>query len=329
MPVRRSAHDRSRGHPSALRVTVHLDDSKRGLVIGWQGSVVKRLQADTGARIATPKRGVEGPTIVTGPDALSVLHACSEVARLTASVSDCTCSVAGAAELRASLHPTGDESHALFVTAPDAPIPFSAYILPGAPRVGWPPSTDELQRRLDDVGFAAGSGEQLPCWALSRPDGVYVYGMGPGATVASALHARLAEEWSHAASASARPVGESSAGAAESASDGALTLEAGRALLAQPSPWRALHLRGEFARGGEHHGVVSAALRGKLGLGPVAKLWGDAVATVGEGEVYLVDGSLLRQLDELHRAEGFRRVEAAVEGIDERSPVPCVAYGPL
>ena len=97
----------SRPPAAALRVTVFLDKTKRGLVIGSQGATVKRMQQVSGAQIRTPRRGVEGPTEVTGPDANSVLHACCLLARHTSASSSCECSLVGLDyTLKATLFPT-------------------------------------------------------------------------------------------------------------------------------------------------------------------------------------------------------------------------------
>ena len=68
-------------------------------------------------------------------------------------------------------------------------------------------------------------------------------------------------------------------------------------------------LQDRLASGGEDHGVVAAALRGKLGLGPVAKPLN--MQAVG-GELYLVDSTLLVHLDALNGVQGLARAEATV-----------------
>ena len=148
-----------------LRVTVHLDAEKRGLVIGAQGVTVKATQAATGARITLPRRGVDGPTSVAGPTPLSVLRACALIARQASADCPCTCSLAGSTELSATLHPTSADAHLLFELAADSAVAFVAYVL----RVPSPVSDQaagratELQAHaagwLDDAAFTAGAGE--------------------------------------------------------------------------------------------------------------------------------------------------------------------------
>ena len=112
-----------------LRVTVHLDAEKRGLVIGAQGVTVKATQVATGARITLPRRGVDGPTSVAGPTPLSVLRACALIARQASADCQCTCSLAGSTELSATLHPTSADAHLLFELAADSAVAFVAYVL--------------------------------------------------------------------------------------------------------------------------------------------------------------------------------------------------------
>ena len=112
-----------------LRVTVHLDAEKRGLVIGAQGVTVKATQAATGARITLPRRGVDGPTSVAGPTPLSVLRACALIACQASADCQCTCSLASSTELSATLHPTSADAHLLFELAADSAVAFVAYVL--------------------------------------------------------------------------------------------------------------------------------------------------------------------------------------------------------
>ena len=82
-------------------------------------------------------------------------------------------------------------------------------------------------------------------------------------------------------------------------------------------------LGGELGQGGAQRGLVEAALRGKPGLGPAAKALestprsgaGVAVDTVASsghgsgdsaGDLFLVDGVLLEQLELIASASGGR-----------------------
>uniref|UniRef100_A0A7S0Q3C5 Uncharacterized protein n=1 Tax=Coccolithus braarudii TaxID=221442 RepID=A0A7S0Q3C5_9EUKA len=119
--------------------------------------------------------------------------------------------------------------------------------------------------------------------------------MGPGAAVATALYTKIASDVS-----SAEPALRPSA--FEPASTG-------------PSwshPWKAVLLDGDLARGGELHSIIEAALRGKLGLGPAAK---ELNMQADAGELYLVDNSLLQQIDEIRAMDArVRREQRVREG---------------
>lgn len=297
-------------------MTVHLEEAKRGLVIGAQGATVKATQQATGARLTLPQRGVEGPTVVDGQTPLNVLRACALIAKQTASVCECSCSIAGSAELRATLHPTGaDGAHRLFETTASEAVGFVAIVLPVAAGA----SAEECARQLlDDAAFAAGS-DSTQCWAALAGDELYVYGMGPGAQLVTRCEAALVASL-------AAPLAGPSAGAPPSAAAAAASAEevARRALreamAAQPGAWHAVLLGGELGQGGAQRGLVEAALRGKPGLGPAAKALestprsdaGVAVDTVASGhgsgdsagDLFLVDGVLLEQLELIASASG-------------------------
>ena len=273
---------------AGLRVTVFLDADKRGHVIGAQGATVKQTQKDTGAQIRTPKRGDEGPTEVTGPDAISVLRACCLLARQTSSSSDCTCSVAGSAELRATLQVTDATAHRLFETAAESEVPFVAFCLPAAPG-----SEQRAVAAIDDASFAAGS-TALPCWASFTAGELYLFGYADGAAAACAIYGQLAATLP--ASQTELPIGAA---------------DLPRALV-QHGVWQAVLLSGSLARGGADHGMIDAALRGKAGLGPAAKVL-NMQAGGGAGELYLVDHALLEQIDALLGMQRQVRVEATVD----------------
>ena len=280
---------------AALRVTVHLDAAKRGVVIGAQGAAVKETQRATGALVRTPKRGVPGPAQVSGPDALSVLRACCLIARQTAAASDCTCEVAGAVELRATMRPTSlrPAQHILFEASPNAATDFVAYVLPACAV-----SEQRVAAAVDDARFASGA-STLPCWSAAAGHELFLYALGEGAAVARALYARLSPAIEAAAEA-VPEVARQAGGAAEAAA----------AAPREPLPWHAVLLQGSLASGGEDHGMVEAALRGKLGLGPAAKQLRPA-AREGE-QLCLVDGALLEQLDALQALSRRARAPATV-----------------
>ena len=293
---------------SALRVTVFLDQTKRGFVVGAQGATVKNTQKETGALINTPKRGVDGPTVISGPDALSVLRACCMVARQTGACSECACSVAGAPELRATLLPTSAGQYVLFSTAEDALVAFAAYCFPRSASS----DVEDARSRLDDECFAAGSG-QIPCWVMAAGTEIFLYGMDAGAAVAKRLCSQLAPLV-------ARPVA-----AAPSESELAQARDAPCPTSAQHGAWHAVLLSGDLATGGSEHGLVGAALQGKLGLGPAAKPL--CLEASGGVELYLVDRSLLEQLDVIRARDRQERVEASVGMGSGRMQIAWV-YGP-
>ena len=278
------SHDTSSSE--LLRVKIALDEAKRGFVIGAQGAVVKQTQKDTRAQIRTPKRGDEGPTEISGPDAISVLHACCLVARQTSATCECTCSVAGSAELRATLQVTSTTAHRLFETAAGAAASFVAFCLPAA--------RDSLQSAIaaiDDASFAAGT-STVQCFASIAGGELYLYGLGEGANAACKVYETLV-------TAPKRPRVEEAADACTTASASA-----------HHGEWQAVLLSGSLASGGEDHGIIEAALRGKTGLGPAAKPLN--MQAVG-GELYLVDAALLEQLDVLLGMQKKVRFEGVVE----------------
>ena len=182
-------------------MVVSLDDTLRGMVIGVRGATVKATQNETKARIQAPKRGEAGPTTVSGPDVLSVLRACCLIGRQTSASSACTCALASAAELRATLHPTSASRHVLFeAVAGDGQTAaaFVAYCLPFARVTG--PTSDDLAAMLDDAAFSAGVPSQA-AWATrvraaggddAAFDEFYIFGAGPGTAVAVAIYDRCA-----------------------------------------------------------------------------------------------------------------------------------------
>jgi len=193
--------------------------------------------------------------------------------------------------LHATLHPTDADSHALFEPAAGEGTPFVAFCLPASPALA-----SLAEAALDDAQFA--SGGEPPCWvaasAASRE--LYLYGMAEGGATAREIYARLRAAGIDTESAAAEEAAVPSGGAAtlcESARQG----------------WHAVLLQDRLASGGEDHGVVAAALRGKLGLGPVAKPLN--MQAVG-GELYLVDSTLLAHLDALNGVQGLARAEATV-----------------
>jgi len=283
----------------ALRVTMHLDESKRGFVIGAQGAVVKQTQTTTGARISTPKRGVDGPTVITGPDAISVLRACCMIARQTSAMSECTCSVAGSAELRATLFPTDAVAHRLFETDSGTAMPFTAYVLPATSAAS--PKAEQLQSRIDDASFAAGT-SNMPAWALRAGQELFVFGMGPGSSVASSIYSQLAAELTSTLATATAGVDAPTAPAAE--------LVVAKNVI-QDGGWHRVLLTGGLASGGDQHEIVAAALHGKLGLGPAAKELNRQVPA--GGELYWVDDSLLAQIDTINSMAGRTRQEASVD----------------
>ena len=289
----------------ALRVTMHLDESKRGFVIGAQGAVVKQTQTTTGARISTPKRGVDGPTVITGPDAISVLRACCMIARQTSAMSECTCSVAGSAELRATLFPTDAVGHRLFETERGTAMPFTAYVLP-ATSAASPSSAEELQSRIDDVSFAAGT-SNMPAWALRAGQELFVFGMGPGSSIASSIYSQLAAELT---STLATATAGADAATALLKPTAAAELVVAKDVI-QDGGWHRVLLTGGLASGGDQHEIVAAALHGKLGLGPAAKELNRQVPA--GGELYWVDDSLLAQIDTINSMAGRTRQEASVD----------------
>ena len=247
-----------------LRVTVHLDAEKRGWVIGAQGATVKATQRATGARISLPQRGVDGPTNVEGPTPLSVLRACALIARQAAAECQCTCSLAGSTEIRATLHPTGADAdaHRLFELTADSAVAFVAYVLPVSPAgQGYPAghAAEVLAACwLDDAIFSAGAGAMAlelrrTCWAERTGDELYLYGMGDGAELVRRCHAALAAGMmilrTEEAAAALPPTPSAPPSEAE---------QLRRAMRGQPGTWHAVSLWGELARGGAHHSMLEA-----------------------------------------------------------------------
>lgn len=281
-----------------LRVKVALDEAKRGWVIGAQGVIVKQTQRATGAQIRTPRRGDEGPTEISGPDAISVLHACCCVARQASAVCECTCSVAGSPELRATLQVTSASAHRLFETAAGSEVMFVAFCFPAAPGC-----EQRASAAIDDASFAAGTAA-LQCFASVAAGELYLYGLGEGASIACQVYETMM-------AAVALPMVDEVAIAMAHAptnarlQDGSTRLPAS----AHHGAWQAVLLSGSLASGGTDHGIIAAAMRGKTGLGPAAKPLN--MQAVG-GELYLVDAALLEQLDVLLGMQRQVRVEGVV-----------------
>ena len=188
--------------------------------------------------------------------------------------------------VRATLQVTSTTAHRLFETAAGAAASFVAFCLPAA--------RDSLQSAIaaiDDASFAAGT-STVQCFASVAGGELYLYGLGEGASAACKVYETLA-------TAPKRPRVEEAADACSTASASA-----------HQGEWQAVLLSGSLASGGEDHGIIEAALRGKTGLGPAAKPLN--MQAVG-GELYLVDAALLEQLDVLLGMQKKVRFEGVVE----------------
>ena len=192
-PVGRGRKSRSKGPSPSLTVKVHLDDDKRGRVIGVQGATVKETQRLTGAHIRAPRRGDTGPLDVSGPSAAAVLDACCMIARQTGAVCACTCSVPNVGELAATLHPTDAVARHVLFQSDAGQVPFVAFCLSNRSSIG----ASQLAALVDDATFAAGHAPDTAMCAVEACDATsqwICYGVGPGTAVASALYDQLLAE---------------------------------------------------------------------------------------------------------------------------------------
>ena len=184
--------------PLALTVVVDLDETLRGRVIGPQGATVKATQQRTKAQIQAPRRGEPGPVRVSGERVSSVLHACCLIARQTGASSSCVCTVPELGELAATLHATNvdDENRRLlFQAVPGSNVPgaFVAYVLPSLPPdVG----VARVASILDDLLFGLGTPPDGTFGqAVVGEDGdLYVFGVGPGTSLAEGLYRELQKQ---------------------------------------------------------------------------------------------------------------------------------------
>ena len=293
---------RRRGAFLMLRVKVVLDEAKRGRVFGARGAVVKQIQRDTGSQVRIPRRGDKQPIEITGPNTVSVLRGCCLVARKTCSACECTVSLVGSPEVRATLQVTNATTHRLIDVAAGSKVAFVVFCFPAT-------SDSELraQAAIDDAKVAADTAE-LQCFASVQANEVYLYGHGDGAATACKIYETLAT----APSPKPLTIEEIAVWAVGDTSPIARRREGGSRLSAfvDHGAWQAVLLSGSLVRSGMDHGIIEAAMQGKTGLGPAAKPLN--MRAIG-GELYLVDAALLKQLDELLGMQDRVRLAGVVE----------------
>lgn len=214
--------------PLALTVVVDLDETLRGRVIGPQGATVKATQQSTKAQIQAPRRGEPGPVRVSGEHVSSVLHACCLIARQTGASSSCVCTVPELGELVATLHATNvdDEDRRMLFQASSSNVPgaFVAYVLPSLPP---DVSRARVASILDDLLFGLGTPPDGTFGQAIGEDGdLYVFGVGPGTSLAEGLYRELQKQVYTLEAASLRAL-ERAARAAEVAEAVAAALESG------------------------------------------------------------------------------------------------------
>jgi hypothetical protein len=180
----------------ALTVVVDLDETLRGRVIGPQGATVKATQQSTKAQIQAPRRGEPGPVRVSGEHVSSVLHACCLIARQTGASSSCVCTVPELGELVATLHATNvdDEDRRMLFQASSSNVPgaFVAYVLPSLPP---DVSRARVASILDDLLFGLGTPPDGTFGQAIAEDGdLYVFGVGPGTSLAEGLYRELQKQ---------------------------------------------------------------------------------------------------------------------------------------
>jgi hypothetical protein len=120
-------------------------------VIGPGGTILKRIQNESGARVALPPRDREGDTVVSGQKAVDVMRACLLIAELTGSDGlRCECELLGSTTAHATLcRPTGQPY--MFRAVEGAPVAFAAVYLVLAKRQAVPLDATTISEILDGV----------------------------------------------------------------------------------------------------------------------------------------------------------------------------------